>query len=262
MFKFADAGINLFSHQFDSDRIECLQRAKEHAVEHLLLISSDLAETSLNSHFCQKHSSVVCTAGVHPHQAASVSSTWLTELKDLLALPEVVAIGECGLDFNREFSPKNKQIEVFEAQLHLAADTQLPVYLHERDAFETQLACLKKPPTLTGIAHCFTGSTNELRAYLDLGLFIGITGWLCDERRNQELVAALNYLPLERIIIETDSPYLLPRTLPTKPKNRRNEPAFLPEIARELARLKKLDLQEVAEQTTRNFLQLFSTRTC
>ncbi|WP_337841743.1 TatD family hydrolase [Rheinheimera sp.] len=257
MASFCDAGVNLFSNQFDADRAEVIERAKQHAVQQLLLISSDLPESALNLAFCQKHPGVFCTAGVHPHQAACVPSDWVQQLRPLLNEPAVVAVGECGLDFNRDFSPRNTQLQVFEQQLQLASELQKPVYLHERDAFADQLALLRAYPGITGVAHCFTGNKAQLTAYLDLGLLIGITGWLCDERRNQELTEAIQYLPLDRILLETDAPYLLPRTLVAKPKNRRNEPAFIPEIARYLAELKQLSLAQLAEQTSLNFSRVF-----
>ncbi|WP_419571181.1 TatD family hydrolase [Rheinheimera sp.] len=257
MHRFCDAGVNLFSNQFDSDRAEAVDRARQQGVQQMLLISSDTAESVLNHDYCQQYPGLVCTAGVHPHQAASVATDWVKGLRSLLAAPAVVAVGECGLDFNRDFSPRPAQLQVFEQQLQLASLLDKPVYLHERDAFADQLALLKSFPAVSGVAHCFTGDSTQLKAYLDLGLYIGITGWLCDERRNQSLVAALTYLPLDRILLETDAPYLLPRTLASKPKSRRNEPAFVGEVAAQIAQLKQLSLSQVAEQTTLNFNQVF-----
>jgi len=253
----ADAGINLFSEQFNQDRAEVIQRAREAGVRQLLLISSDVAEANLNLQACHDFAGLVTTAGVHPHQAARVSDDWSNQLTELLALPQVVAVGECGLDFHRDFSPRPQQIAVFEQQLELAEQTNKAVYLHERDAFDTQISLLKNCVQLQGVAHCFTGNTSQLKAYLDLGLYVGITGWLCDERRNQDLVEALQYLPLDRLLLETDAPYLLPRTLPNKPKNRRNESAFLVEVAAQVARLKQCSVGEVIRQSSNNFNQLF-----
>lgn len=257
MVSYCDAGVNLFSNQFDSDRAEVIERAHLNAVRQLLLISSDVAESRLNLDYCQGRHSLVCTAGVHPHQAAAVAPDWLQTLMPLLADPAVVAVGECGLDYNRDFSPRPAQLQVFEQQLELASRVNKAVYLHERDAFADQIALLKSFPALTGVAHCFTGDSVQLKAYLDRGLYIGITGWLCDERRNQSMIEALTYLPLDRILLETDAPYLLPRTLADKPKSRRNEPAFVSSIAAQIAQLKQLSLDQVAEQTTLNFNRLF-----
>lgn len=253
-----DIGVNLFSSQFDADRSEVVQRAGLHHVRRLLLISSDLSETQLNQAYCNQHQGLYCTAGVHPHAAGSVSEDWLQQLSLLVAYNKVVAVGECGLDFNRDFSPRPKQIAVFEQQLDLAAGIGKPVYLHERDAFDTQLALLKSHDVHSGVAHCFTGDRLQLRSYLDLGLYIGITGWLCDERRHAQLVDALQYLPLDRLVIETDAPYLMPRTVQQKPKSRRNEPMYLPEIASYIALLTGQSTECILETTWKNSCLLFS----
>ncbi len=252
-----DAGVNLFSAQFDADRPQVVPQALSAGVSELLLISSDLAETRDNQQFCQQHRGCFTTAGVHPHQADQVSADWLAQLEQQLQQPEVVAVGECGLDFNRMFSAKSSQLSVFSAQLSLAKQHTKAVYLHERDAFAEQIALLKSHQIHHGIAHCFTGDTAQLRAYLDLGLYIGITGWLCDERRGQSLQQALNYLPLDRLVLETDAPYLLPRNLTDKPKNRRNAPAFLPAIGAQVAALLQLELGVVAAASRQNSLRLF-----
>ena len=252
-----DAGVNLFSAQFDVDRAEVIHRATQQGINRLLLISSDIAESRQNLDYSCDGSALYCTAGVHPHQAAKVAPDWLTELEHTLQHPKVVAIGECGLDFNRDFSPREQQILVFEHQLMLAKTSGKAVYLHERDAFDTQLALLKQHQIHSGLAHCFTGNPMQLKAYLDLGLYIGITGWLCDERRHQQLVEAIQYLPLDRFVIETDAPYLLPRTLAIKPKSRRNEPAYLPEIARYLAEIKGVSIDMIHQSSWQNSCSLF-----
>ncbi|RVU39930.1 hydrolase TatD [Rheinheimera riviphila] len=253
-----DAGVNLFSQQFDQDRDQVVARAKEAGVQQQLLISSDLAETTLNIQYCQQQTGMLTTAGVHPHQAAAVAEGWLPQLQLLLQQPEVVAVGECGLDFNRMFSAKDQQISVFSAQLSLAKQLQKAVYLHEREAFSDQLALLKQHQIDFGIAHCFTGDATQLKAYLDLGLYIGITGWLCDERRATMLQDALQYLPLDRLILETDAPYLLPRNLTVKPKSRRNEPAFISAIAQQIAQLRGWSLADIAHHSHQNAQSLFS----
>ncbi len=252
-----DAGVNLCSAQFDADRQQVVQNARQAGVKRQLLISSDLAETALNLVFCLKEDDCLTTAGVHPHQAAAVAEHWQQQLQDLLADNNVVAVGECGLDFNRMFSPRDNQIFVFETQLALANSHQKAVYLHERDAFDTQLSLLKNHHISHGIAHCFTGNSSELKAYLDLGLYIGITGWVCDERRGELLQQAMQYLPLDRLILETDAPYLLPRNLESKPKSRRNEPAFVVAIANKLAQLTGWSLHEISEHSRRNANLLF-----
>ena len=252
-----DTGVNLFSTQFALDRDAVLVRAIQAGVSHLLLIGSDLSESEQNIAFCQQHPSCFSTAGVHPHQAARVDTSWLTLLSELLASPQVVAVGECGLDFNRDFSPRPIQQQVFAEQLQLAKSSAKPVYLHERDAFDTQIAMLLEHQISHGVAHCFTGDSQQLKAYLDLGLYIGITGWVCDERRGQALQQALRYIPADRLLLETDAPYLLPRTLTPKPSSRRNEPAFLPAVASVVAQLTGTDIDTLAAQTLNNSRSLF-----
>ncbi|SNY59547.1 Sec-independent protein translocase TatD [Arsukibacterium tuosuense] len=251
-----DCGVNLFSAQFAGSEQQVWLRAQQAGVSNMLLIGSDITESLLNQQFCLSHRGCYTTAGVHPHQAGNVAADWLVQLNNLLALPAVVAVGECGLDFNRDFSPRPVQQQVFASQLQLAKQRQKPVYLHERDAFSTQLAMLTEQHINRGVAHCFTGDSSQLKAYLDLGLYIGITGWVCDERRGQSLQQAISYLPLDRILLETDAPYLLPRTLKPRPKH--NEPAFIPAIAAEVCRLKNIDSQHLAAACAANARRLFS----
>ncbi|MAD76441.1 MAG: hydrolase TatD [Rheinheimera sp.] len=250
-----DCGVNLFSQQFAGIEQQIWQRAQHAGVNNMLLIGSDIGESRQNQQFCSSHPGCYTTAGVHPHQAGNVAAEWLGQLRQLLALPAVVAVGECGLDFNRDFSPRSEQQHVFASQLQLAKQLQMPVYLHERDAFATQFAMLQEQQINHGVAHCFTGDSNQLKAYLDLGLYIGVTGWVCDERRGQSLQQAIQYLPLDRILLETDAPYLLPRTIKPRPKN--NEPALLPAIAAEICRLKSISSQQLAGSTTENARRLF-----
>lgn len=252
-----DIGVNLFSSQFDSDRNAVIERAIQAGVAQLVLIGSDIDESSQNIAFCQQHLGCSSTAGVHPHQAASVSSDWLIQLQDLSKQAEVIAIGECGLDFNRDFSPRDQQERVFAEQLQLAVQCGKPVYLHERDAFTTQLAMLHEQQITHGVTHCFTGDVQQLKAYLDLGLYIGITGWVCDERRGEALQQALRYIPSDRLLLETDAPYLFPRTMQPKPKSRRNEPAYLPVIAQMVAQLTNRSVDELAVLTWQNSCRLF-----
>ncbi|RVT44378.1 hydrolase TatD [Rheinheimera sediminis] len=256
-----DAGVNLFSDRFNNDRDAVVQNARNNQVSELLLISSDAAESKLNADYCLSHSALYCTAGVHPHYAGAVSSDWQHQIQLLLQSPTVVAVGECGLDFDRNFSAPEQQIQVFETQLQLASQYKKPAYLHERAAFSTQIALLQQCSALTGIAHCFTGDTNQLKAYLDLGLYIGITGWLCDNNRGQSLMDAISYLPLDRLILETDAPFLLPKTMLNKPKSRRNEPQFLTEIATQVSSLTGHSLVDIARHSRTNCLKLFQINT-
>ena len=233
-----DIGVNLTNSQFDHDRDQAIARAKAAGVSGLILTGTNLAESQAVADYAATESGFCyATAGVHPHDAKTFETHTLTELRALAVRPEVVAIGECGLDFNRDFSPRPQQEAAFEAQLELAAELQLPVFMHCRDAHQRFMDILTpwRSKLPAAVLHCFTGNEAELRDCLALDLHIGITGWICDERRGQELQQLVSLIPANRLMIETDSPYLLPRDLPKKPGGRRNEPANLAHIAHRIA---------------------------
>jgi len=250
-----DAGVNLTNHQFDGLHDEIITRANAENIMNMLLIGCDL-QSSHDALALAKKYNYYATAGIHPHDAKSAGKHFIANLNSLQKNPQVVAVGECGLDYNRDFSPRNIQREVFSKQLALAVKLNKPVYLHERDASEDMLAILKEH-SIQGVLHCFTGNENALDSYLNQGLYIGITGWVCDERRGKELQHLIPKIPLERLLIETDAPFLIPRTISPKPKSRRNEPSYLSYICTTIAALKKISFNEVASQTTANFQQLF-----
>jgi TatD DNase family protein len=199
------------------------------------------------------------TAGVHPHYANELTEELLAELRQLAALPQVVAVGECGLDYFRDLSPRAVQQTAFHRQLELAAVVGKPVFLHQRAAHADFVAILKEHRAMLvgGVAHCFTGSRDELTAYLRMDLAIGITGWICDERRGAHLLPLMSEIPADRLLLETDGPYLLPRDLPRRPESRRNEPAYLPHIAATVARARGETLETLAESSTAAARKLF-----
>ncbi len=192
------------------------------------------------------------TAGLHPHHAADLSPEVLAELRELAGQPGVVAVGECGLDYYRNFAPREAQLRAFRALLELAADSGKPVFLHQRDAHADFVSILRefRGALTDGVAHCFTGQADELADYLELNLAIGITGWICDERRGLHLLPMMTTIPADRLMIETDAPYLLPRSLKPRPSDRRNEPAFLTEVAATVARARGESLQQLAASST------------
>ncbi|VEA71275.1 Deoxyribonuclease TatD [Serratia rubidaea] len=255
-----DIGVNLTSSQFAKDAAQVVERAREAGVTGMLITGTDLPESEAASALAQHHRGFCwSTAGVHPHQASGWSDEVAQQIGALAAREEVVAIGECGLDFNRNFSTPQEQEAAFSAQLALAAELELPVFLHCRDAHERFVALLKpwldKLPA--AVVHCFTGNAEELASCLSLGLSVGITGWVCDERRGLELRALLPNIPADRLLLETDAPYLLPRDLQPKPASRRNEPCFLPHIIRQVATWRQEDPQWLAQETDRNARRLF-----
>lgn len=259
-----DIGVNLTHDSFDRDRDEVLARAREAGVRRLIVTGTSVTESVRALELARSCPGTLhSTAGVHPHNAAQFDERSADSLSGLLKQDEVVAVGECGLDFFRDFSPRDAQRRAFQAQLEIAADVRLPVFLHQRDAHEELLELLRpvRDRLCGGVAHCFTGNAKMARDYLDLDLYIGVTGWICDERRGGELRDAVRHLPLARVLIETDAPYLLPRDLPEKPRGRRNEPRFLPHVLRRLATAMGRSVEEVEEATRRNTEELFSIST-
>lgn len=255
-----DIGLNLGSDRYDADRPDLLARALAAGVGRFILTGTSVEESASVVALALEHAPHCrATVGVHPHAARHLDAVGLDALRALLRQPGVVAVGETGLDFNRMFSPVADQERAFEWQIGLAGETGLPLFLHERDATDREVAILRanRDQWTSGVLHCFTGSRDALFAYLDLGLHIGITGWICDERRGQELASLVREIPEDRLLLETDGPWLLPRDLPRKPKNGRNEPAFLPHIAATVARLRGESTERVAATTTANAKRLF-----
>jgi TatD DNase family protein len=196
---------------------------------------------------------------MHPHHAADLDDARRRELAALAEDPHVSAVGECGLDYFRNFSPREAQLDAFRWHLELATRLRKPVFLHQRDAHDDFVALLRefRAGLVGGVAHCFTSGPTEARAYLELGLHIGITGWICDERRGLHLREVVREVPADRLLIETDGPYLLPRDLKPKPQHRRNEPMYLPKVLEAIAAARGESYEELASVTTRNALSLF-----
>jgi TatD DNase family protein len=256
-----DIGANLAHDSFSSDRDEVLQRAADAGVSRIIVTGS-CARSNKDALMLARSrpGTLFSTAGVHPHHASEYTDDLHKSIRKLLDEQEVVAVGECGLDYFRNFSPRDAQRDAFARQLTLAAETGLPVFLHQRDAHEEFIELLE--PVIgkisKGVAHCFTGTEDELRAYLDMGLFIGITGWICDERRGAHLQEIVSLIPDDRLMIETDAPYLLPRSIAPKPSSRRNEPAFLREVLRVVAMARGQSEDKVAATATRNAEMFFA----
>ena len=254
-----DIGSNLTHSSFAPDLDRVIERAMAAGVLRQVVTGADLAGSREAARLAAGHPALWSTAGVHPHHASEFDPSRHEALREILSLPRVVAVGECGLDYFRDFSPRPAQRAAFIAQLEIAAAGGKPVFLHQRDAHEDFTAILAEHRSaLTGgVAHCFTGGPRELEAYLALGLSIGVTGWVCDERRGASLRESVPRIPRESLMIETDAPYLLPRDLEPRPKSRRNEPAFLPHIARTVAALRGESPQDLAAATTRNAVRFF-----
>jgi len=258
--RLVDIGANLTHAAFARDLEAVLARARAAGLAAILVTGTSVAESRRAVALAAAHPSFLwATAGVHPHHAGEFDADTVAALSVLASEPCVVALGECGLDYYRDYAPRKAQQRAFEAQLELACRLRKPLFLHARDAHPRMAETLaafrdRLPPA---VVHCFTGGQAELRAYLELGLAIGVTGWICDERRGRHLVALVREIPLDRLLVETDAPYLVPRDLRPAPRGRRNEPAFLPHIVQALARALGRPPEEVAAHTARNAERLF-----
>jgi TatD DNase family protein len=256
-----DIGVNLTNTRFDKDRDELIVRAKSKGVSAMLVTGTNLSESQKALQLSAQYPDYLySTAGVHPHDADNVSDTYLAEIRILAENKTVKAIGECGLDFNRNFSAPKQQEKVFSEQISLAVELQLPLFLHQRDAFPLWFQLLS--PYITSVpamvSHCFTGSADELDQCLSAGMYIGITGWVCDERRGKSLQALIPSIPLNRLMIETDAPYLTPRTMRPKPKSSRNEPSYLPYVIEKLAELYQCNIQDGINASSENARKVFN----
>lgn len=252
-----DIGANLTHDSFDHDRDAVMQRARAAGVVQMVITGASREHSPQALELARAHpGTLFATAGVHPHHASEYTAECDAEMRALHAHPEVVAVGECGLDYFRDFSPRPAQRRAFQMQLQIAVDsgdctaTRKPLFLHQRDAHADFMGAMAEFDGQLGAAvvHCFTGSKQELFDYLDRDWYIGITGWLCDERRGLHLRELVKNIPANRLMIETDSPYLLPRTVKPAPSHRRNEPMYLAHIVEELAR----DRDELVEITAAN----------
>lgn len=255
-----DIGPNLTNEQFKNDLEEVLKRAKNNNISHLILTSTDMMSFKKNIDIIKKYNNIIpmsTTYGLHPHNAKNNKDIF-DNIDKYLSYKEVISIGEFGLDYFRMLSSKETQLEIMEKFLisgHKNPDKSL--FLHERDAFNDFYSLLKNKKGINkSVVHCFTGKREHAIKYLDIGCYIGITGWISDKRRNQDLVEALKFIPIEKIMIETDSPYLTPHNMPKREK--RNEPSNLKYIAKSIAEIKNIEIQEVVEKTFQNTLDFFS----
>ncbi|MXW07793.1 MAG: YchF/TatD family DNA exonuclease [Gammaproteobacteria bacterium] len=253
-----DIGANLTDKAFRQDLDSVLVRAQQANVKHIIVTGTDLEHSQRAVDLCSEYSGYLSsTVGIHPHNASSIQNSTVQQLAQIARNKCVVAIGETGLDYYRNFSPRLDQISAFETQLQLAVDLRIPAFIHDRDSNGELLTVLKNFPKLSAVIHCFTGSASLLQDYLQLELYIGITGWICDERRGQELYQCVNLIPDDRLLMETDSPYLLPRTMKPKPRSRRNEPAFLEHVCVALASARGQTVEHVQQITQENAKTLF-----
>lgn len=258
--KIIDIGVNLMHRSFNDDRDDIVEDARFEGVSPLILTGTSernsIESVKYASHYPKQ---LYCTVGVHPHDAKSCTLQTIDKLRHLAQKECVVAIGECGLDYNRDFSPRNIQKECFESQIDLAIELNMPLFLHERDAFEdfSSILTQKRNQISNLVVHCFTGTEKELFKYLELDCYIGITGWVCDERRGKHLINLIKKIPSNRLMIETDAPFLTPRNLEEKPIGGRNEPKYLVHILEQMASYLEKDVEDLADETYSNSCRFF-----
>ena len=262
MHDIADIACNFSSDRFDSDLDEVINRAISNNITKFGLICSRLGDLDkLLSIYNNYSDSMLFTIGVHPHHANEFNAEYLKNLKEAIRNYDPHAIGETGLDFFRNLSTYEEQIYAFEEQIKISIENDKPLFLHQRDSHDDFIKILRKysRDINKSVVHCFTGTHLQLEDYLELGCYIGVTGWICDEKRNIELRKTIKDIPLSKLMIETDCPYLVPKNLPNKPKNNRNEPINLNHIVTEIAKLMEIDEGILRENTYKNSIDFFKT---
>jgi len=257
-----DIGANLTHESFLHDLDDVLARARAHGIARLVVTGASAQGSRDALALAKAHPGFLsATAGVHPHHASDFDADVGALLRELHAQPEIVAVGETGLDYHRNFSPREAQLFAFERQLQLAVESGKPLFLHQRDAHADFLRLMDSVRDRIGpaVVHCFTGEKDELFDYIDRDFYIGITGWICDERRGVHLREIVKHIPADRLLLETDAPYLLPRNVKPMPSHRRNEPMYLAHICHEVARDRGEDPHVTAANSTaaaRRFFRL------
>jgi TatD DNase family protein len=252
--KYYDIGLNLFCKQFREPEKIINDAASEQVG--CILTGSDIKSSEAVNSFVKTHD-CYGTCGIHPHSADSANVEDFQRIREIVSNNEkIVAVGECGLDFDRMFSTRENQIRCFEHHIKIAEELDKPLFLHEREAVDDFIQRFKKHGDICkkSVVHCFTGDKETLKRYIDMGFYIGITGWICDERRGGPLREAVKHIPLDRIMAETDAPYLTPRNV--KGLDRTNVPQNIKYVVVELARnmcVSEEELIAVLQENTKRF---------
>ena len=260
MNEYFDIALNLASDRFLGDREKVITNAISHNVNYFNIVCSSIDELDFVKDLNNRFRENSCfTLGVHPHNANELNEENLQSLRNSINMHHPSAVGETGLDFFRNLSSFENQLNAFEQQIKISIENNLPLFLHQREAHDVFIKVIDKyiSDIPKGVVHCFTGSQSQLDDYLERNLYIGLTGWICDERRNKDLRKSIKNIPLDKLMIETDAPYLIPRNLEMKPKNSRNEPKFLPHIANEIAALMNVGPEEFTKQVFNNSKSFF-----
>jgi TatD DNase family protein len=252
-----DIGANLTHESFKKDLDMVIKEAKLNKVKKICITSTTIEDTKISLKISEKEQDFfITTCGIHPHYADTFKESNIKEIKQLSEHTSVKAIGETGLDFNRNFSKKENQILCFKSQIEIAQELNLNLFLHQRDAHKDFMNCFNNVDLkVNAVVHCFTEDKEKFYEYLDRGFWIGFTGWICDPVRGKHMIDLISNMPLDRIMIETDSPYLMPKNL--KIKGRRNEPKFIVEVAKRIASLQNKSLEDISQIFFENSLKFF-----
>ena len=261
--KLVDICVNLTDGVFSGKEKTIIDEANKNGVTKMVLVGNDLKSSKKVSKLAEQFN-LVSTAGYHPHNAKDWDEKSYNELLEIIKLKQVKAVGECGLDFNRNFSTPEIQNTVFLEHIAIAKETKLPLFVHERDAFHQMHSILKEniDECENIVVHCFTGTKNSLIDYLDLGVHIGLTGWVSDDRRGKHLRDFIDIIPDDKLLIETYSPYLSPYISSKKPEvtsgmKHLNKPEYLVEVAKDVAKYRNQPYDYVCEITYQNYLNFF-----
>jgi TatD DNase family protein len=258
--KIFDSHCHLDDKSFRKDLDQVIKRANAAGIARMMTIGINGRTSALAVSLAHSHDEIYASVGVHPHDVKNCNHSIIQDLKDLAKNTKVRAWGEIGLDFNRMYSPRKDQEMWFEKQLEIAGELPLPMIFHERDSNGLFLEILKNhnPNAIKGVVHCFSGTQNELDQYLSLGLHIGITGILTIKSRGRRLRQQAITIPADRLLVETDAPYLVPA--PEKNRIRRNEPAFVKSVLMKLAEVRNEEPQQLADIVWRNTCRLYGLK--
>ncbi len=252
---FIDSHAHIQIDQFNSDRDAVLQRALDVGVSNILIIGIDVETSQKAVELAEKHENIYASVGMHPHSATELTDDILSTFRVQLDHPKVIALGEIGLDYYRNLSPQEIQKDAFEKQLDLAEEMNTPIIIHNRDAYADILPILeKRQGKINGVLHCFTGNIELMQRSIDIGFHIGIGG-IVTYPNAKDVQAVAKQIPLERLLIETDCPWLTPQFR----RGKRNEPSYVPAIAKKIAELRNSTTEEIGVVTTNNFNTLFGT---
>ncbi len=250
-----DSHAHLEMREFDSDREEVIKRAGEAGVDFIITVGINLEFSLKAVNLAQKHENIYAAIGIHPHDVANADNSTYDALKELAHRKKVVAYGEIGLDFFRNLSPQEKQLEAFGRQLELAQELNLPVIIHDREAHKQSIEIVKSSRVRRGVFHCFSGDYEMAKKCTDLGFYISIPGVVTFDK-SKTLQEVAQRLPLSNLLLETDCPYLAP----VPHRGKRNEPSYVIHTAKKVAEIKKVSWEEVAEVTACNTMNLFGIK--